>query len=38
LQAKLSRNNLCLADEGEAPERYRKLVGEYYKRLSNGQR
>jgi len=25
-----------LADEGEAPERYRKLVDEYYKRLSNG--
>ena len=38
LQAKLGRNNLRLADEGEAPERYRKLVGEYYKRLSNGQR
>ena len=38
LQAKLGRNNLRLADEGEAPERYRKLVGEYYKRLSSGQR
>lgn len=38
LQAKLGRNNLRLADEGEAPERYRKLVGEYYKRLSSGQK
>ena len=38
VQAKLGRNNLRLADEGEAPERYRKLVGEYYKRLSNGLR
>jgi hypothetical protein len=36
LQAKLGRNNLRMADEGEAPERYRKLVDEYYKRLSNG--
>ena len=35
LQAKLGRNNLRLADQGEAPERYRKLVDEYYKRLSN---
>jgi hypothetical protein len=35
LQAKLGRNNLRLSDQGEAPERYRKLVDEYYKRLSN---
>lgn len=35
LQAKLGRSNLRLADEGAAPERYRKLVDEYYKRLSN---
>ena len=35
LQAQLGRNNLRLADQGEAPERYRKLVDEYYKRLSN---
>jgi hypothetical protein len=35
LQAKLGKNNLRLADEGAAPERYRKLVDEYYKRLSN---
>jgi hypothetical protein len=34
LQAKLGRANLRLADEGAAPERYRKLVDEYYKRLS----
>jgi hypothetical protein len=26
---------LRLSDEGMAPERYRKLVDEYYKRLSN---
>ena len=36
VQAKLGKNNLRLANEGEAPERYRQLVGEYYKRLSNG--
>jgi hypothetical protein len=35
LQAKLGRNNLRLSDQGEAPELYRKLVDEYYKRLSN---
>jgi len=35
LQAKLGRNNLRLSDQGEAPERYRRLVDEYYKRLSN---
>ncbi len=35
LQAKLGRSNLRLADEGAAPERYRKLVEEYYKRLSS---
>ena len=34
LQAKLGKGNLRLADEGAAPERYRKLVDEYYKRLS----
>lgn len=34
LQAKLGRANLRLADEGAAPERYRRLVDEYYKRLS----
>jgi hypothetical protein len=36
LQAKLGKNNLRLADEGAAPERYRKQVEEYYKRLSSG--
>lgn len=35
LQARLGRSNLRLADEGAAPERYRKLVDEYYKRLSS---
>ncbi|HKX27979.1 MAG TPA: DUF4175 family protein [Blastocatellia bacterium] len=35
LQAKLDKNNLRLSDEGAAPERYRKLVDEYYKRLSS---
>ena len=34
LQAKLGKGNLRLADEGAAPERYRKLVDEYYKKLS----
>jgi hypothetical protein len=37
LQAKLGRANLRLSDEGAAPERYRKLVDEYYKRLSQRQ-
>jgi hypothetical protein len=35
LQAKLGHDNLRLSDEGAAPEQYRKLVEEYYKRLSN---
>ena len=35
LQAKLGKNNLRLADEGSAPAEYRKLVDEYYKRLSS---
>ena len=35
LQAKLGKNQLRLSDEGAAPERYRKLVDEYYKRLSS---
>ncbi|HZS07187.1 MAG TPA: DUF4175 family protein [Blastocatellia bacterium] len=34
LQAKLGKSNLRLSDEGAAPERYRKQVEEYYKRLS----
>ena len=34
LQLKLGKNNLRLSDEGEAPAAYRKLVDEYYKRLS----
>lgn len=36
LQAKLGKNNLRLSDEGAAPERYRKQVEQYYKRLSSG--
>jgi hypothetical protein len=35
LQAKLGKNNLRLSDEGAAPASYRKLVDEYYKRLSS---
>jgi hypothetical protein len=35
LQLKLGKNNLRLSDEGEAPAAYRKLVDEYYKRLSS---
>jgi hypothetical protein len=35
LQAKLGKNNLRLSDEGAAPAAYRKLVDEYYKRLSS---
>jgi hypothetical protein len=35
LQAKLGHDNLRLSDEGAAPEQYRKLVEEYYKKLSN---
>lgn len=34
LQSQLGKGNLRLADEGAAPERYRKLVDEYYKKLS----
>jgi hypothetical protein len=37
VQAKLGTNRLRLGDEGAAPERYRKLVDEYYKRLSSRQ-
>lgn len=37
LQAKLGKNNLRVSDEGAAPDRYRKLVDEYYKRLSSKQ-
>src|SRR5499426_3417796 len=35
LQLKLGKNNLRLSDEGEAPAAYRRLVDEYYKRLSS---
>jgi hypothetical protein len=35
LQLKLGKNNLRLSDEGDAPAGYRKLVDEYYKRLSS---
>lgn len=35
VQAKLGTNRLRLGDEGAAPAGYRKLVDEYYKRLSS---
>ncbi|MGH9800698.1 MAG: hypothetical protein ACRD82_10060, partial [Blastocatellia bacterium] len=35
VQAKLGINRLRLGDEGAAPAGYRKLVDEYYKRLSS---
>jgi len=37
VQAKLGTNKLRLGDEGSAPAQYRKLVDEYYKRLSSRQ-
>jgi hypothetical protein len=36
--AQAGRTNLRLRDEGAAPERYRKAVEEYYRRLSGGGR
>lgn len=38
LREQLGRTNLRLTDEGAAPERYRRSVEEYYRRLSNGGR
>jgi hypothetical protein len=35
-QSPAGRSNLRLRDEGAAPERYRKTVEEYYRRLSGG--
>jgi hypothetical protein len=35
LPSKTGRGQLRLIDEGAAPDRYRKLVDEYYKRLSS---
>jgi hypothetical protein len=35
-QSQAGRTNLRLRDEGAAPERYRKAVEEYYRRLSGG--
>jgi hypothetical protein len=37
-QSQAGRTNLRLRDEGAAPERYRKAVEEYYRRLSGGGR
>ena len=37
-QAQAGRTNLRLHDEGAAPERYRKAVEEYYRRLSGAGR
>jgi hypothetical protein len=36
MQSYTGRTNLRLRDEGAAPERYRKQVEEYYRRLSGG--
>ncbi|HYJ88289.1 MAG TPA: DUF4175 family protein [Pyrinomonadaceae bacterium] len=36
MQSYTGRTNLRLRDEGAAPERYRKAVEEYYRRLSGG--
>jgi hypothetical protein len=38
LQTLLGQNQLRLSDPGDAPERYRKLVDQYYQRLSNQDR
>ena len=37
-QNQAGRTNLRLRDEGAAPERYRKAVEEYYRRLSGGRK
>ena len=37
VQQQSGRTNLRLRDEGEAPEKYRRAVEEYYRRLSGGQ-
>jgi hypothetical protein len=37
LQQQSGRTNLRLRDEGAAPEKYRKAVEEYYRRLSGGR-
>jgi len=37
LQQQSGRTNLRLRDEGAAPERYRKAVEEYYRRLSGAR-
>jgi hypothetical protein len=34
LQAKLGNNGAGALSDGEAPDRYRKLIEEYYRRLS----
>jgi hypothetical protein len=38
LQQQSGRTNLRLRDEGAAPEKYRRAVEEYYRRLSGGAR
>jgi len=37
LQQQSGRTNLRLRDEGAAPEKYRKAVEEYYRRLSGAR-
>ncbi|MFN0123579.1 MAG: hypothetical protein ACKV2V_24015, partial [Blastocatellia bacterium] len=38
LQEKLGKNNLRLSDEGAAPERYRRQVDEYYRKLAGREK
>jgi hypothetical protein len=37
VQQQSGRTNLRLRDEGAAPEKYRRAVEEYYRRLSGGR-
>jgi len=37
IQAQSGRTNLRLRDEGAAPEKYRKAVEEYYRKLSGAK-
>jgi hypothetical protein len=37
IQAQSGRTNLRLRDEGAAPEKYRKAVEDYYRRLSGAR-
>jgi hypothetical protein len=37
IESRTGKNQLRLADEGTPPERYRRMVDEYYRRLSTGR-